>query len=173
MGSDYHIVGNIGRHKIWQICHERHLARFKFGRSQVPDWWCHKMATLLRLEPSSGCFRHREVPSSPSRTVFSSVSSYLCPVFTGIVSIGAARVTLCFVLTFASSSTVCLMRSFLFCLLLCESAALEHRPFPLQIRTFEVQQGHIDCNVRALLRNGWTYWQGIKLGRFSENHQTV
>ena len=37
VGSDYRIVGNIGRHKIWQICHERHLARFKFGRFRVPD----------------------------------------------------------------------------------------------------------------------------------------
>ena len=27
----YHIVGNIGGHKIWWIRNERHLAGFKFG----------------------------------------------------------------------------------------------------------------------------------------------
>ena len=67
-------TSNTPSQHIWQICHERHLADFKLGGLRVRDWWRHKMATLLRLEPSPGCFGHREVPSSPGMTVFSSVS---------------------------------------------------------------------------------------------------
>ena len=44
----YHIAENIGVHKIWMICHERHLATdilnmsllavvFNFGHSKVPS----------------------------------------------------------------------------------------------------------------------------------------
>ena len=33
---EYCIAENIGRHKTWQICHERHLAGCKFGRFQAP-----------------------------------------------------------------------------------------------------------------------------------------
>ena len=49
----YQIAGNIGGHNIWQICHERHLAGFKFGRFRVPDpndvtkWQLHCDLSLL------------------------------------------------------------------------------------------------------------------------------
>ena len=33
----YRIVEHIGGHKIWWICHKRHLAGFKIGGLQVPD----------------------------------------------------------------------------------------------------------------------------------------
>ena len=129
------------------------------------------MATLLVLAPSPGCFRHREVPSSPSRTVFSSVCPYLCPVCRGIVGIGAASHTaLCANLCFLINSLSHMFLPVLSTVRECHTLA---QALPLQICTSEVQQGHIDCNVCTLLCNGQKYLWGIKFGRFSENCQTA
>ena len=118
----YRIAWNIGGHKIWRISSPRLR-------------WRLKMVTSLGLEPSPGCFRHRKVPSSPSRTVFSSITPSLCPVFRGIVSIDAASHTalsddLCFLIKSLPHALVHLI-----CLLLWGSATLEHRYFSRTILT--------------------------------------
>ena len=46
--------------------------------------------SLLLLLPTFG---HSEVPSSPSRYIFSIIPSYLCPVSRGIVTVSAANRT--------------------------------------------------------------------------------
>ena len=68
----YSIAGNIGGHKIWWICHERHLAVFKFGGFRSPRDRCHKMSvdgkekTLRgqRLSPQRSCSQHAALPST-------------------------------------------------------------------------------------------------------------
>ena len=124
---NHRIAGNIGGHKIWQICYKKHLAVSKFGRFRSPrpkmsqkGCWCSRRPrrrglpsgfvgsdftttvvfsacciafNLCRLQPSRGCFKHCEVRSNSSGTIFSCVSPYLCSLFRRIARVRAASRT--------------------------------------------------------------------------------
>ena len=73
------IAGNIGGHKIWQICHKKHLAVSKFGRFDPQDRRRHKkavgvvngqgeedfpQASWAATSPRRSCSQHAALPST-------------------------------------------------------------------------------------------------------------